>query len=210
MIKLPRWTAAALFGVTLAAGLSTQASALIIDLAPPDPLFGPSYSQNGYTFTNSIVAGGSYANWVPLGVPQFNASNANGDVVQNTPGSDNTLTNDLNQAFSFTTIGLADVMNRPLGGDVVFTFNHAGGGQDSITISLADISGLQTFTFNETNLTSVVFTPTTTTGRFIQFDDVGVAAVPEPSAWAMMILGFAGIGAMTYRRRKQGAALYVA
>jgi hypothetical protein len=28
------------------------------------------------------------------------------------------------------------------------------------------------------------------------------AAVPEPSTWAMMILGFAGIGAMTYRRRK--------
>jgi hypothetical protein len=30
-----------------------------------------------------------------------------------------------------------------------------------------------------------------------------VADVPEPSTWAMMILGFAGIGAMTYRRRKQ-------
>jgi hypothetical protein len=29
-----------------------------------------------------------------------------------------------------------------------------------------------------------------------------VDAVPEPSTWAMMILGFAGIGAMTYRRRK--------
>jgi PEP-CTERM motif len=29
-----------------------------------------------------------------------------------------------------------------------------------------------------------------------------VSAVPEPSTWAMMILGFVGIGAMTYRRRK--------
>jgi hypothetical protein len=29
-----------------------------------------------------------------------------------------------------------------------------------------------------------------------------VTAVPEPSTWAMMILGFFGIGAMTYRRRK--------
>ena len=28
-----------------------------------------------------------------------------------------------------------------------------------------------------------------------------VAAVPEPSTWAMIILGFAGIGAMRYRRR---------
>ena len=203
MIKLPSWTAAVLFGVTLTAGLSTQASALIIDLAPPDSLFGPSYSQDGYTFTNSIVAGGSYANWVPFGISSFNASNANGDIVQNTPGSTNTLTNGLNQPFSFTTIGLADVMNRPIGGDVLFTFNHVGGGQDSITVSLMDISGLQTFTFNETNLTSVVFTPTTTMGSFIQFDNVGVAAVPEPSTWAMMILGFAGVGFMTYRRKNQ-------
>lgn len=28
----------------------------------------------------------------------------------------------------------------------------------------------------------------------------GVAAVPEPSTWAMMILGFAGLGFMAYRR----------
>jgi hypothetical protein len=28
------------------------------------------------------------------------------------------------------------------------------------------------------------------------------AAVPEPSTWAMMILGFLGIGFMTYRRRR--------
>ena len=34
----------------------------------------------------------------------------------------------------------------------------------------------------------------------------GIAgAVPEPSTWAMMLLGFAGIGFMTYRRRKSAA-----
>jgi hypothetical protein len=30
-------------------------------------------------------------------------------------------------------------------------------------------------------------------------------AVPEPSTWAMMLLGFAGVGYMTYRRRKAAA-----
>lgn len=30
-----------------------------------------------------------------------------------------------------------------------------------------------------------------------------VAAVPEPSTWAMLILGFAGIGYMTYRRKSK-------
>jgi hypothetical protein len=29
-----------------------------------------------------------------------------------------------------------------------------------------------------------------------------VSAIPEPSTWAMMILGFCGIGFITYRQRK--------
>lgn len=33
-----------------------------------------------------------------------------------------------------------------------------------------------------------------------------ISAVPEPSTWAMLILGFAGIGFMAYRRRNQVAA----
>lgn len=35
-------------------------------------------------------------------------------------------------------------------------------------------------------------------------------AVPEPSTWAMMILGFAGVGFMAYRRRNQATALRAA
>jgi hypothetical protein len=35
-------------------------------------------------------------------------------------------------------------------------------------------------------------------------------AVPEPSTWAMMILGFFGIGFMAYRRKQNGSALSVA
>jgi PEP-CTERM motif len=38
---------------------------------------------------------------------------------------------------------------------------------------------------------------------FRTFVDNGVSAVPEPSTWAMMILGFAGIGAMAYRRKSK-------
>jgi outer membrane lipase/esterase len=41
---------------------------------------------------------------------------------------------------------------------------------------------------------------------FIQVAD----AVPEPSTWAMMILGFAGIGFMAYRRKQNGLAFRVA
>ena len=34
---------------------------------------------------------------------------------------------------------------------------------------------------------------------------VAVSAVPEPSTWAMMILGFAGVGFMAYRRKNATA-----
>lgn len=35
------------------------------------------------------------------------------------------------------------------------------------------------------------------------------AAVPEPSTWAMMVLGFLGVGFMAYRREQNGTALSV-
>lgn len=34
-----------------------------------------------------------------------------------------------------------------------------------------------------------------------------VGAVPEPSTWVMMLLGFAGLGFMAYRRKQNGSAL---
>jgi hypothetical protein len=36
------------------------------------------------------------------------------------------------------------------------------------------------------------------------------AAVPEPSTWAMMILGFFGVGFMAYRRKQNGPSLRLA
>ena len=43
-------------------------------------------------------------------------------------------------------------------------------------------------------------------GFSVSVTNATVGAVPEPSSWAMMILGFVGVGAMAYRRRKNGAA----
>jgi hypothetical protein len=37
-----------------------------------------------------------------------------------------------------------------------------------------------------------------------------IQAIPEPSTWAMMILGFFGIGFMAYRRKSQGHQLRLA
>jgi hypothetical protein len=51
---------------------------------------------------------------------------------------------------------------------------------------------------------------TFTFGSGINSDSVTVqigGAVPEPSTWAMMILGFAGIGFMAYRRKSKPALM---
>ena len=50
-------------------------------------------------------------------------------------------------------------------------------------------------------ITSVVLTSNTPA---LELDNVAyVAAVPEPSTWAMMILGFMGVGFMAYRRKNK-------
>ena len=36
---------------------------------------------------------------------------------------------------------------------------------------------------------------------------IQVNAVPEPSTWAMLILGFAGVGFMAYRRKSWSATI---
>jgi hypothetical protein len=41
----------------------------------------------------------------------------------------------------------------------------------------------------------------------ITYDYTPAAAVPEPSTWAMMILGFAGVGFMAYRRKSKPALM---
>ena len=38
-------------------------------------------------------------------------------------------------------------------------------------------------------------------GPFPTFTSFTVSAIPEPSTWVMMILGFAGLGTMAYRRK---------
>lgn len=45
--------------------------------------------------------------------------------------------------------------------------------------------------------------------RQIRLDETINTAVPEPTTWAMMILGFAGVGFLAYRRRSDGATLRI-
>ena len=35
--------------------------------------------------------------------------------------------------------------------------------------------------------------------------DAGIPAIPEPSTWAMLLIGFTGVGLLAYRRKGQNA-----
>jgi hypothetical protein len=63
--------------------------------------------------------------------------------------------------------------------------------RDQYTIAFDTASGVQTFQADNSQLSG--------DGNTITFAD----AVPEPSTWAMMILGFMGVGFMAYRRKNK-------
>jgi hypothetical protein len=81
------------------------------------------------------------------------------------------------------------------------------GGRVAGTVTV-DFGAGQTIAYDGGSFTLTVddlsLNGTTTTGEITgEISNVvtGVAAVPEPSTWAMMILGFAGIGFMAHRRK---------
>ena len=170
------------------------------------------YSQGGYTFTAPGAAGG-FVNWDAYGAPQYNAEEGTGTTLfENFGGFPVVLTNNSGTAFSFSGIGLADLFNNGIGGTVQFTFNHTSGAIDTDIVTLQNgIYGLQNFSFaSEDNLSSVsIQALTLPANNGFQFDNAVVStatsAVPEPSTWAMMLVGFAGLGFAGYRRNKSAA-----
>ena len=83
------------------------------------------------------------------------------------------------------------------------------------TIPQAGFTGwmYQTFTFTATATSEALsFFPEGSPGEppFALLDGVTMTAVPEPSTWAMMGLGFAGLGFAAYRRRAKFGARAIA
>lgn len=71
-------------------------------------------------------------------------------------------------------------------------------GGETLSIAAPGIRSVQFFGTADSYGVAVddfTFDPVTSVG--------GIASVPEPSTWAMMILGFAGIGFMAYRRKSK-------
>lgn len=76
----------------------------------------------------------------------------------------------------------------------VFTAKTLGAGWVNYSAAFVASAGPYSFNLN--------YTPLGVTGADFVVDNIGITAnVPEPATWAMMIMGFMGIGFLAYRRR---------
>jgi hypothetical protein len=134
-----------------------------------------------------------------------------------------TLTGGANDVFVLRTSGNVNTnvlmtLNGVSAGQIIWDLDGASGnvlqtsGGDLLYGTFLDTKG-GNFQFSELNLTGQLIN----TGGHIQFvsgstltyhtPNLTEGGVPEPSTWAMMILGFAGIGFMAYRRKSKMALM---
>jgi hypothetical protein len=219
--KLSLATAAIVSALVLSssawADFTTIVTPFFPDLNLPSnvPLFTGRFSQNNYFFSQGVAGDLVWGNWIALGAPQFNADDK-GDIFQTTPGVISITYNcpasqcshPPSVGFGFNSIGLASVLNDATGGQVDFVFNHTNGSFDTSLVTLTPgVPGLQNFSFNEQDLSSVQFFAISTQGNVLQFDNLGLTqtrTVPGPTIGAGLPgLIFAGGGLLAWWRRKR-------
>lgn len=159
----------------------------------------------------------------------------NGGTILNTPGAGrfaisspnyyeaDTSTFSINFSSPIAAFGFYGTDIGDFGGTLSLTLTDAGGHTSSLVVPASVGSGGSqpengsVLYFGFYNLsdtyTSIAFNNSNTSDVF-GFDNftVGLEAqvnpsVPEPSTWATMILGFAGIGFMAYRRKSKPALM---
>jgi|SRR6267142_1717664 hypothetical protein len=162
----------------------------------------------GTAVTNQFAASGVSFSPQMYYSPQTGFPNINGNDVGNWWGSSPVqfsvtlaFTNlQTAAAFALASNSTSYTFEALLGGSTVDSFStNVGNG------SANNFYGFSGISFDSIRLTS-------NAGDYFLLDNVQlgtVGAVPEPSTWAMLILGFAGVGYMAYRRRSP-AALAVA
>jgi hypothetical protein len=98
--------------------------------------------------------------------------------------------------FAFNPASILD--NTPLGGPLY---------QNSENLGFAFLGGPINFNPNASGIYTFDLKLFSSADLLLGDVSIQVNAVPEPSTWAMLILGFAGIGFMAYRRKSRPAVL---
>jgi hypothetical protein len=217
-------TAAAL---TASLCLAGAAKANVVDFSDviftPDPiggLIGAIPTANGFDEQGlHFYTGEGF--FIPAGLPEDPADppvfpTAYSSTFWETYGEDVVITRTGGGLFDFTSLklGLGIGLDGEPSTDIIHMSWIKGGacvvacaGGEDLNLGL----GFSTYGFpGLTGLSSITFGPTSVV-RYIAFDDINVVAprgggpVPEPDAWALMILGFGATGALIRRGRRKAA-----
>jgi hypothetical protein len=193
-------------GVDVAGGVD-QAWTIVSSTGVPAP------GGTAYPFTG---AGFPYPYWLTPSSGAWDSPDSGNTTVNS--GRDPTLAGDYAWQTTFSSNGAgairlefaADnaVSSIVLNGATVWTSSHcvtdtscpSDYGQLQSIILSGFSSGLNTLDFNVVNYAQNGGNPT---GLYVE-------AVPEASTWAMMLIGFAGLGLAGYRRTKDGRAALIA
>ena len=118
-----------------------------------------------------------------------------------------------------TPTGIFTVANAAAGASIRFCNDIAGGGADCFPAAGLDVYNIDhglpspVFWFIDWVENSGAEATFTTNGTGFSPDpaiEIASLAVPEPPAWTMMIVGFAGFGFAAFRRRRHSAKLQTA
>jgi hypothetical protein len=160
---------------------------------------------DGFEFSGSFGYDDQLGVWGSNSINQADRGNAS--VFINRGGDVITMAQVGGSAFDFASIDFADVYNQGNSSTFQFTFNYAAGGSTRSQITLDNLAGLQTFTFNQTGLSSVSWQNIAGDNGWGQFDNVNVgsiaAPVPEPETYALMLAGLGMVAWVARRRRLQ-------
>jgi hypothetical protein len=126
-------------------------------------------------------------------------------TIATTPGASYRLTFDLGSAIQW---GIQDGITAAAG-TTSQTFTSTNDRTSTNTWET------ETLNFTATSTSTLISLTGASGFSYVGLDNVDVeqtsiSAVPEPSTWAMMILGFCGVGFVAYRRKQNGPALRVA
>ena len=177
------------------------------DFATPSVGGGWGFFNNGsvgqWVNTNSDVL--EVGNSATYGLPCFSASicqnlevNANtfDTVSQTVTGLTLGQTYDLSWAYGGRTGGGPQALNVSFGNTLLTQNSGSIGAWTITTFRVLATSSSETLVFSALNLGGLP-----SYGN--EITNVSLSAVPEPMSWAMMLLGFGGLGAVVRNRRKQ-------
>jgi len=156
--------------------------------------------QGGITFSSSApfvnVTSGSY----------YTPTSFAGDFITNSyppGGTSNVLT--ISLGSSVTAFGLD--FSTFNGSAATFTLNNGFVSSPIVTLSTPFGSTQFEGFISSIPFSTISLSIPSTDGWIVLDVTTAVSAVPEPSTWAMMILGFTGLGVMAYRRKSKPALM---